>query len=34
MTSVYLILGTGQIIKVTVKVMTGGVVGIGTAYVI
>lgn len=34
MTSVYLILGTGQIIKITVKIMTGGAVGMGTAYVI
>ena len=34
MTSVYIILTTGQIVRITVKMLTGGAVGIGTAYVI
>ena len=34
MTSVYVILTTGQIIRITVKILTGGTVAIGTAYVI
>jgi hypothetical protein len=32
--NVYLVLVTGQIIKITVKILTGGAVGMGTAYVI
>ena len=34
LTTVYVILTTGQIIRISVKILTGGVVGIGTAYII
>ena len=34
LTTVYLVLATGQIVKITVKVMTGGLVGMGTTYAI